>query len=78
MSIITTTQETKSKKEMNEKQRKANVARVSAWRREHCKTFSMQCHKIYDADVIEHMMKQPNKRLYLIKLIRKDIKNNEG
>ena len=73
MSIITVQQEKPAKKKMSEKQRKANVARVSEWRREHCKTFSVQCHKIYDADIIEHMQKQPNKRLYLIRLIRKDI-----
>ena len=57
--------------------RKANIKRVSAWRREHCKTFSIQCHNEYDADVIKHLQRQPNKRLYLLKLIRKDIANSE-
>lgn len=44
------------------------------WRRNNIKKISFELNKTNDKDVIDHLEKQPNKRDYLIGLIRKDIR----
>lgn len=60
-----------------ERLRKEQVARVSQWRRENARTFSVQCHNVHDKDIIEFMDKLPNKQRYIRNLIRKDIRTRQ-
>jgi hypothetical protein len=50
-----------------------NSERVMAWKRKKTRTFSIQCNKENDADVIARLDSQPNKNRYLINLIRNDM-----
>lgn len=45
------------------------------WRKENLKNYHFDLNKVTDKDVYEHLEKQPNKRAYLIDLIRKDLEN---
>lgn len=58
---------------MTPEKKHQQVIRATKWRKENAKCFSIQCNTFYDADVIEHLQKQPNKQRYIINLIRKDI-----
>jgi len=43
------------------------------WRKNNLKQIPLKLNVVTDKDVIEHLEKQPNKREYIIKLIRKDM-----
>lgn len=44
------------------------------WRKEHIKRYNFDINKDTEEDVYRWLEKQPNKRAYLIELIRKDMK----
>ena len=44
------------------------------WEKEYLRSYTFKVNKNTDADVIEYLEKIPNKRAYLIELIRKDMK----
>lgn len=44
------------------------------WKKENLKRYTFEVNKVTNKDVYEHFEKQPNKREYLLNLIRKDIK----
>ena len=48
-----------------------------AWRKSNIRRYSFTINKTNDKDVLDHLEKQPNKREYLIGLIRKDMKADE-
>ena len=43
------------------------------WERNNLRSFTFKLNRNNEKDVIEHLEKQPNKRDYLIRLIRKDM-----
>ena len=43
------------------------------WEKENLRQINLKLNKVTDKDVLDHIEKQPNKRDYLIKLIRKDM-----
>lgn len=47
-----------------------------SWRKEHIKRCNFDLNKDTEEDVYKWLEKQPNKRAYLIDLIRKDMKKN--
>ena len=47
------------------------------WRRENLVQYILRLNKNNEKDVLEWLNKQPNKRQYLIELIRKDMKGEE-
>jgi hypothetical protein len=44
------------------------------WEKENLRSYNFKLHKVNDEDIIKHLEKQPNKRDYIIGLIRKDIR----
>ena len=46
------------------------------WEKENLRQITLKLNKVTDKDVLDHIEKQPNKRDYLIKLIRKDMSEN--
>lgn len=50
-----------------------DMERNYSWRKENLKRVDFYLNKKNESDVIEHLDKQPNRREYLINLIRKDI-----
>ena len=45
------------------------------WARKNLKAYTFKLHKVNDKDVIDHLERQPNKRAYVIELIKKDMGN---
>lgn len=43
------------------------------WRKDNLKACVLYFHKANDKDVLDHLERQPNKRAYIINLIREDI-----
>lgn len=43
------------------------------YQREKMTQFNLRFGNVIDADILEHLDKQPNKRQYIIRLIREDI-----
>lgn len=50
-----------------------NPEKRKQWRLENLVPLGIRLHKVTDADVLEQLNKQENKRAYIIKLIRDDI-----
>lgn len=48
-----------------------------SWRRENIKRVVLDLNKATDKDILEWIEKKPNKRDYLISLIRKDIEESQ-
>ena len=46
------------------------------WRKENIKKIILDLNKTTDKDVLDHLDKQPNKKEYLIGLVRKDIEES--
>jgi len=46
------------------------------WRKENIKKLILDLNKTSDKDVIDHLDKQPNKKEYLIGLVRKDMEGS--
>lgn len=44
------------------------------WYKKNIRRYSFTLNRTYDKDVLEQLEKQPNKRLYIMNLIRQDIK----
>ncbi len=51
-----------------------DMEKLYAWRKENIKRYSFELNKTTEKEVFEHLEKQPNKRDYLISLIKKDMK----
>ena len=51
-----------------------DMANRKRWEKEFLRQYTLRINKNTDKDVYEHLEKQPNKRAYLIELIRKDMK----
>lgn len=47
------------------------------WRKESIKRVEFYLHKELDKDVLEWLQKQPNKREYIIALLRKDMNEHQ-
>lgn len=47
------------------------------WKRKNIKRYEINLNKETDKEVIEHLDKIPNKKQYLIELIKKDMKKKE-
>ena len=52
---------------------KAKTETIDKWKKEHTKKVIFYINKDTEQDVLEHYEHQPNKRVYLIGLIRKDM-----
>lgn len=52
-----------------------DMDKMYAWRKLNLKRYSFDLNKVTDKDVYDHLEKQPNKRDYIINLIKEDIKN---
>lgn len=46
------------------------------WEKENLRSLTFKLHKVNDKDVLDHLDKQPNKREYLIGLVRKDMEGS--
>lgn len=46
------------------------------WERENLRSYTFKVNIKTDKDICEHLERQPNKRAYIISLIRKDMQNN--
>lgn len=51
-----------------------NAEKDKEWRRQNQKQCHFYLNRVTDKDVLEYLEKQPNRREYLIALIRKDMK----
>lgn len=47
------------------------------WMRDNLKSYNFRVNRVTESDVMEHLDKQPNKRGYIIRVIRGDIKKHE-
>lgn len=54
---------------------KENHAR---WEKENLRSFTFKLNRNSEKDVVEHLEKKPNKREYLVGLIREDIAKEKG
>lgn len=50
-----------------------NIMATLKWRKESIKRFEFYLHKELDKDVLDWLQDQPNKREYIISLLRKDM-----
>ena len=50
---------------------------VEAYQRENLQRVVVKLNKLHDADILEHLGKQPNKQGYIKALIRADIEKGE-
>lgn len=50
---------------------------TNKWRREVVKTYKFYLHKEHDKEAYEWMEKQPNKRQYLIDLVKEDMNGHK-
>ena len=54
-----------------------NMDGLYAWRKENIKRMVIDLNKVADADIIEWLETMPNKREYILKLIRDDMDRNQ-
>lgn len=56
-----------------EESKKRDLQRIDSWKRSHTKSFNLTVNTETEKDIIEQLLKQPNKQAYIKGLIRKDI-----
>jgi len=54
-----------------------NMDGLYAWRKENIKRMVIDLNKVTDADIIKWLETMPNKREYILKLIRDDMDRNQ-
>ena len=54
-----------------------DAEKYAKWQKDNLRQVVLKLHRTNDKDVLDHLEKQPNKREYLIGLIRKDMKADE-
>ena len=57
----------------NDDMGKNNIQKINEWKRNHTKTIIFYINKDTESDVLQHLESQPNRRAYLVELIRKDM-----
>ncbi len=51
-----------------------DMVKRAKWEKDNLRSYTFKVHKVTDKDICKQLDKQPNKRAYIIDLIRKDIK----
>lgn len=54
-----------------------DIERLHSWRRDYIRRVSVDFHKVNDKEMLEWIEKKPNKREYIISLIKKDMEKDQ-
>ena len=55
-----------------------NMEHNYEWKKKNIRRYALTLNRTNEKDVIEHLETKPNKRKYLIEIIREDIKKEKG